>query len=104
MCKSRSEQCLKNCRTNKGPKYQNTRLDAKDPRHIKSRILVCEMLITPGPESIPAKFFDIEMLLGPGGRERTELEFADLFVSAGLILNRVIATSTPLRLLEAVIA
>ena len=67
------------------------------------RILVCEMLITTGPESIPSKVFDIEMLLGPGGRERTELEFADLFASAGLKLNRVIATSTPLRLLEAVI-
>ncbi|HEU4640363.1 MAG TPA: methyltransferase [Candidatus Binatia bacterium] len=68
------------------------------------RILVCEMLITTGPEGIPAKVFDIEMLLGPGGRERTELEFEDLFASAGLKLNRVIATPTPLRLLEAVIA
>jgi hypothetical protein len=67
-------------------------------------ILVCEMVITTGPEGIPAKVFDIEMLLGPGGRERTELEFADLFASAGLKLNRVIATPTPLRLLEAVIA
>src|SRR5262245_41341717 len=68
------------------------------------RILVCEMLITAEPESIPAKVFDIEMLLGPGGRERTESEFADLFASAGLKLNRVIVTSTPLRLLEAVMA
>jgi SAM-dependent methyltransferase len=68
------------------------------------RILVCEMLIITGPEGIPAEVFDIEMLLGPGGRERTESEFADLFASAGLKLSRVIATSTPLRLLEAVIA
>ena len=68
------------------------------------RILVCEMLITAEPQSIPAKVFDIEMLLGPGGRERTEPEFADLFASAGLKLNRVIVTSTPLRLLEAVTA
>jgi len=42
------------------------------------RVPVCEMLITPGPESIPARTFDIEMLLGPSGRERTEAEFAEM--------------------------
>jgi cyclopropane fatty-acyl-phospholipid synthase-like methyltransferase len=68
------------------------------------RVLVCEMLITPGAESIPAQLFDIEMLLGPGGRERTEGEFEELFGSAGLKLNRVIETATPMRLLEAVSA
>ena len=62
------------------------------------------MLIGPGPESMAAKLFDVEMLVGPGGRERTESEFANLFASAGLQLKRVIATPTPLRLLEAVSA
>jgi SAM-dependent methyltransferase len=65
-------------------------------------VLVCEMLITPGPESIPARIFDIEMLVGPGGRERTEAEFAELFAMARLKLNRVIETPTQIRLLEAV--
>jgi hypothetical protein len=68
------------------------------------RVLVCEMLISQGSESIPAKLFDIEMLVGPGGRERTESEFAHLFAAARLKLNRIIETSTPLRLLEAVSA
>ena len=65
-------------------------------------VLVCEMLITPGAESFPARILDIEMLVGPGGRERTEVGFAELFATAGLKLNRVIETSTPIRLLEAV--
>lgn len=66
------------------------------------RVLVCEMLIGSGPESMSAKLFDVEMLVGPGGRERTESEFADLFASADLQLNRVIETPTALRILEAV--
>jgi SAM-dependent methyltransferase len=65
-------------------------------------VLVCEILITPGPESIPARLIDIEMLVGPGGRERTEAEFVELFATARLKLNRVIETPTPIRLLEGV--
>ncbi len=65
------------------------------------RILVCEMMITPGPESMPAKIFDIEMLVGTGGRERTEAEFSELFRGAGLQLARVVETRTPIRLFEA---
>jgi len=38
-----------------------------------------------------AQILDIEMLLGPGGRERTEEEFRDLFASAGLELVKVVA-------------
>jgi hypothetical protein len=66
------------------------------------RVLVCEMVITPGPESLLARIIDIEMLVGPGGRERMEAEFAELFAIAGLKLIRVIETPTPIRLLEAV--
>jgi SAM-dependent methyltransferase len=84
-----SRRILKNCR---------------DALADDGRILVCETLISDGPESIPAKVFDIEMLLGPGGRERSEQEFAALFASTGMKLNRVIETSTPLRLLEVVVA
>ena len=65
------------------------------------RVLVCEMLITPDPEGLQAKIVDIEMLVLPGGRERTEAEFAALFHRAGLQLTRVVATRAPVRLLEA---
>ncbi len=66
------------------------------------RVLLCELLVTEGPESLGTKLLDIEMLVGPGGRERTEDEFAQLFASAGLKLTQVIETPTPIRLLEAV--
>lgn len=65
------------------------------------RVVVCEQLITDGPESIPAKMLDLEMLVGPGGRERTEEEFAALFASAGLEMTRVVPTAGPVVALEA---
>jgi hypothetical protein len=66
------------------------------------RVLVCEMVIVPGPEGLTALALDIEMLVGAGGRERTEAEFSELFAAAGLRLERIIRTPTPVRLLEAV--
>jgi SAM-dependent methyltransferase len=66
-------------------------------------VLVCEMMITPGPESMPARIMDIEMLIGPGGRERSESEFAGVFAAAGFALQRVIPTPMPIRLFEAVL-
>lgn len=67
----------------------------------EGRILVCEMLITSSPASMPARVMDIEMLTGPGGRERTEQEFAALFAASGFELERVVETPLPIRLLEA---
>lgn len=64
------------------------------------RVLVCEMLIQPGANGIPAAFLDIEMLVAPGGRERTQVQYAELFAGAGLRLERAIATSCPIALLE----
>jgi hypothetical protein len=66
------------------------------------RVLVCEMVIAPGPEGLAALTLDIEMLVGAGGRERTEAEFGELFAAAGLRLERIIPTPTPVKLLEAV--
>jgi hypothetical protein len=66
------------------------------------RVLVCEMVIAPGPEGPTALALDIEMLVGTGGRERTEAEFSELFAAAGLRLEQIIRTPTPVRLLEAV--
>jgi O-methyltransferase domain len=69
------------------------------------RVLVCEQVVTAGPEPTPAKFTDIEMLaLTIGGKERTEAEFWDLFASAGLRLVQVIQTESPLCVLEARLA
>jgi hypothetical protein len=66
------------------------------------RVLICEMMVTAGPEAIPALVLDMEMLVAAGGRERTRTEFSELLSSAGLRLERVLPTRTPIQLLEAV--
>jgi hypothetical protein len=61
------------------------------------------MVVPDSPAPAPAKFLDIEMLaLTPGGKERTEREFAELFASAGLRLSRVVPASSPYCVIEAV--
>jgi hypothetical protein len=67
------------------------------------RVLLCEMVVTDEPGPTPAKMLDIEMLvMTVGGKERTEAEFAELFASAGLRLNRIAPTARPIAVIEAV--
>lgn len=64
-------------------------------------VLVVEMLLgRPGHEAEVA-LSDLNMLVLPGGRERTEPEYAELFEAAGLHLTRVVDTSTRMSILEA---
>jgi hypothetical protein len=42
------------------------------------------------------------MLAIAGGRERTEAEYAELFSKAGLRLARVVRTTSPVAVIEAV--
>jgi hypothetical protein len=65
------------------------------------KVILIEAVITPGNEPHFAKWLDLEMLLLPGGRERTEEEFAELFESAGFRLKRVVPTKSPVCVLEA---
>jgi O-methyltransferase domain len=68
----------------------------------QGRVLVCEMVVPDDSTPAPAKLLDIEMLaFTVGGRERTRDEFADLFASAGLRLERVVPTRSPVSVLEA---
>jgi hypothetical protein len=66
------------------------------------KVLLAEFVLTPGNTPDTGKWIDIEMLALPGGRERTEEEYAALFSRAGLRLNRIIRTASPLCLIEAV--
>jgi C-methyltransferase len=69
------------------------------------RVLIVEHVITDQPESTMARLLDLEMLvMTPGGRERTDQEFRELLQKAGLKLERIIPTESPLCLLEAVAA
>jgi hypothetical protein len=73
----------------------------KLPRN--GRVLVCVMVVTDDPGPTPAKMLDIEMLvMTVGGKERTEAEFAELFASSGLRLNRIVPTARPVAVIEAV--
>jgi len=65
------------------------------------RVILLESIIQTGDQLDFGKLIDIEMLLLPGGRERTEAEFRRLFELAGFKLARVVPTRSPLSVLEA---
>ena len=64
-------------------------------------LLVANSVIPPGNEPYIGKMVDIVMLvMTPGGKERTEDEFRQLFAGAGFELTRTIPTPSYLYLLE----
>jgi O-methyltransferase domain len=66
------------------------------------KLLVVDHVIQPGNDFAPGKFLDLQMLIFPGGRERTEKQFRDLFTAAGWRLSRVIPTAVPESIVEGV--
>jgi hypothetical protein len=66
------------------------------------KVLLAEFVLTPGNVPDTGKWIDIEMLALAGGRERTEEEYAALFLRAGLRLNRIVRTTSPLCIIESV--
>ena len=58
-------------------------------------------MIPTGNEPGLGKIMDLEMLVMPGGQERTEAEFRALFDRAGFTLTRIVATKSPLSVIEA---
>jgi hypothetical protein len=69
---------------------------------VDGRVLVIEHVVSGGNQHDWSKLLDINMMVVPGGSERTRDEFRELFTGAGLRLKRVIATRSPLTILEAV--
>ena len=67
------------------------------------KVLLLETVMPETPEPHPAKFMDLNMLaMTEGGAERTAEEFAHLFKLAGLRLQAVHPTKSPLSVIEAV--
>jgi len=65
------------------------------------RLLLIEAVI-PGPnEPHPGKIVDFIMLLGLGGQERTEQQYAGLLREAGFDLTKVVPTASPMSVIEA---
>jgi SAM-dependent methyltransferase len=68
------------------------------------RLLIVEMVLPAGDAPHPGKILDMVMLVLTGGQERTEAEYANLLDKAGFRLNRVVATQSPVSVVEAVLA
>jgi hypothetical protein len=64
------------------------------------RLLVVEPVVPPGNDPSPAKDMDIIMLVYPGGMERTEEEYRELFAAAGFELAGVTPTASPVSVIE----
>lgn len=67
-----------------------------------SKVIVIEYILAPPNRGLHAKMSDLNMMLGPGGKERTVDEYRFLLSAAGLSLVSVEATSTMLSILTAV--
>lgn len=66
------------------------------------KLLLVEMVVPAGNEPHFGKIQDLEMMLSPGGLERTEAEFRQLFAAAGFELTRIIPTESPMSIIEGV--
>jgi hypothetical protein len=64
------------------------------------RLLVLERLIGSPNEQPETKFSDLNMMVMPGGQERTREEFAALFAAAGFRLVAVTPTGTRMSVIE----
>jgi hypothetical protein len=67
------------------------------------RVLLAEIVLPKDNKPNFGKLLDINMMVIPGGRERTKEEFAQLFQRAGLKLKRIVP-SGPVSIIEAVAA
>jgi len=68
----------------------------------RGTVVLLESVIQDGPAPDFGKFIDIEMLAVPGGLERTADEFRAIFDRAGFELKRIVATKSPLSVVEAI--
>jgi hypothetical protein len=65
------------------------------------KVILLEGVLAPGNEPGLGKIMDLEMLLLPGGRERSADEFRSLFDRAGFDLARIVPTASPVCVIEA---
>jgi hypothetical protein len=67
----------------------------------QGKVILLEGVLAPGNEPGLGKIMDLEMLLLPGGRERSAEEFRGLFDRAGFDLVRIVPTTSPVCVIEA---
>ncbi len=66
----------------------------------QGKLLIIERVVAPPNEAPEIKFSDLNMLVLPGGQERTRDEFAELFAAAAFRLTNVIPTRTRWNVIE----
>lgn len=66
------------------------------------KLLVVDDVIQSGNDFYAGKFLDLQMLIFPGGKERTEKQFRELFAAGGWKLSRVVPTATPICIVEGI--
>ena len=66
------------------------------------KLIVVDHVIQPGNDFSPGKYLDLQMLLFPGGRERDEKQFRELFAAAGWKLSRILPTAVMDSIVEGV--
>jgi hypothetical protein len=66
------------------------------------KLLVIEGVVPPGNGPSFTKLMDLHMMLIPGGKERTEAEYRDLYSKAGFRLTRVVPTESEISVIEGV--
>jgi hypothetical protein len=64
-------------------------------------LLLVERVVLGPNEGPDVAFSDLNMLVGPGGQERTEAEYAALLTTAGFRLTRVVPTTSGFSVVEA---
>lgn len=76
-------------------------------KHIRNKmsrngkVIIVDCVVPENNEADFSKFFDLNMLVMTGGKERTEKEFSQLLGAAGFKLLRVIPTKVPTSIVEA---
>ncbi|MDP9165959.1 MAG: acetylserotonin O-methyltransferase [Actinomycetota bacterium] len=66
------------------------------------KLLLMELVLPEGAPTHPGMLLDLEMLVQEGGRERTADEYRELLRHAGFTMTRVISTTGPMSIVEAV--
>jgi O-methyltransferase/methyltransferase family protein len=64
-------------------------------------LLLVEQILGEGSDAARTAFSDLNMLVGPGGRERTVDEYRALLAAGGFTLTRVVDTGTAVYVIEA---
>lgn len=70
--------------------------------NLGGRVLLVEVIIPEGNDPHLSKILDLEMLVSPGGVERTAEEYRQLLSESGLRLTRIIPTRSAYSIVEAV--